>query len=332
MSKLFTLIKQGMESPERILPYLRRRVQRKFSKRVLNIYRNPSIYLNSKLGIGTNIFNREWEVLVVLDTCRIDSLRQLQAEYTFLDDIETIWSVGSHSSEWIANTFDTKYKDILSKTAYISSNPHLKMVLLDKFESELTDDAERVKTYGRHNIVSPKDIGKYEDLSTYSGEDYDFCPPRYVIDRGISIARSSEFDRLVLHYMPPHMPYLNRTIPSDSDLSTYDGNIFSYIAETGDKESVFKAHKNMLRWVLNEVELLRKNIDARIAITSDHGDALGEYGVLNHRAGSLHPYVKRVPWTMTAGVDSGSYEPKFSNEQDETTNSTKETLEALGYV
>ncbi|KPN30684.1 hypothetical protein SY89_01420 [Halolamina pelagica] len=77
---------------------------------------------------GTPVWDKEWDVLVVLDTCRPDLLQEVSNEYDFLagyDTSQSINSLGSRSPEWIRKTFDPdEHADSLAKTAYVSANPH----------------------------------------------------------------------------------------------------------------------------------------------------------------------------------------------------------------
>ena len=64
--------------------------------------------------IGTNVFAKERDILVILDACRLDLYQE-----SINADAESIWSVGSSSEEWLANTFaevDT------SDTIYVTGN------------------------------------------------------------------------------------------------------------------------------------------------------------------------------------------------------------------
>ena len=42
------------------------------------------------LPYGTNVYTREWDVLVVLDACRADLLRAVAPETDLLDDVGTL--------------------------------------------------------------------------------------------------------------------------------------------------------------------------------------------------------------------------------------------------
>lgn len=59
---------------------------------------------SSRRPLGTNVFERDWGLLVVLDTCRYDALAAVADDYDFLDDVSAVTSVGGSTREWRANT------------------------------------------------------------------------------------------------------------------------------------------------------------------------------------------------------------------------------------
>ena len=65
---------------------------------------------------GTNVFDREWDLLVVLDACRVDALRAVADEYDFLDGVDSMPSVGSTSFEWLNHTFDRAHEEEIART------------------------------------------------------------------------------------------------------------------------------------------------------------------------------------------------------------------------
>lgn len=71
----------------------------------------------SRYPIGRNVYERDWDLLVVLDTCRVDALREVSPEYDFIGEVDAVWSVGSATAEWTANTFTQSHLDKISKTA-----------------------------------------------------------------------------------------------------------------------------------------------------------------------------------------------------------------------
>lgn len=304
-------------------------------------YRLPSTILNGYYPIGTNVFDKDWDVLILLDTCRVDALEAVADEYDFLNEVGSLKSVGGSSAEWIARTFDTSHRDDISQAAYLSANTHAEGVLDIKWQNT----GEKHATYRalRHTpTVDIDDLGKVEYLFKYEpwgedgprGHEKGMTPPRYVTDRAIQVNRKADFDRLVLHYFQPHSPWVANALEEDRDLKEYEDDWWGYLTETGDVESVWEAYLDDLRYVLDDVEILLENIDAdRVAISADHGEAFGEYGILGHKNGSLHPKVRNVPWAITDAEDTGNYEPEIEEPDASRTSreDLNEQLEALGY-
>lgn len=65
--------------------------------------------ISIRIPVGTQIFERDWDILIVLDTRRSDPLATVADEYDFLHDRSAVWSQESTSGEWVAHTFDRKY-------------------------------------------------------------------------------------------------------------------------------------------------------------------------------------------------------------------------------
>ncbi|QCC60914.1 hypothetical protein DVR14_14310 [Natrinema thermotolerans] len=152
-------------------------------------------------------------------------------------------------------------------------------------------------------------------------------------DRGIDVVRNEDFERVILHYLQPHPPYMARALEADRPLHEHERDWWGYLGDTGDKETVWETYLDELRYVLDDVELLLENMDAeRVAITADHGEAFGEYWEFGHKTGSMHPKVRTVPWVETSATDTGTYTPEFEAPQENDADGTlSEQLEALGY-
>jgi hypothetical protein len=72
---------------------------------IYGVYLCPALFVEKYVDLGTNVFDREWNMLVLLDACRVDTLRMVASEFDSLNDVGSLWSVGSTSKEWYANTF-----------------------------------------------------------------------------------------------------------------------------------------------------------------------------------------------------------------------------------
>lgn len=287
----------------------------------------------SRYPMGTNVYDRSWDALILLDTCRVDALREVAPEYDFLSEHEigAITSRGSTSKEWIANTFTTEHVDQVNQTACVSANAFMEHVLADQkypyegFSSRLLD----------WHPVAPDDFLVLDQPWQYiSEEDKPFVhtPAAYLTDRAIAVGREYDAERLIVHYSQPHDPYTATAREEDRELHEHEATPFEYLRNGGDRELVWNVYLECLREVLDEVAVLLDNLDAeRVIISADHGEAFGEFGLYHHPMGLPHPTVRRVPWAITSASDTHSYTPTVEPPADETTKATKEQLKNLGY-
>lgn len=282
---------------------------------------------------GQNVFLMDWDVLILLDTCRVDALQAVANEYEFITDVSSIRSVGGTSAEWMANTFTQKHTETINKTAYIVNN-----AFASKLFSENGYSLPEIP-FCSWKTVEENDFGKLEHIWKYEpkgeggeiGHLMGHTPPRPVTDRAISAIRNSDYERVILHYNQPHKPYTADAINEGRALEEHEHFPFDYLRRGGSKDTVFNSYLNNLRYVLDDVKLLLQNIDAnRVAISADHGEAFGEYCTYEHPFGSLNPVVRLVPWVITSGEDNKTYTPEFDHIENPDRD-IDELLNALGY-
>ena len=266
---------------------------------------------------GTPIFDREWDLLVVLDACRADLLREVVNEYPFLST-ETCDSVGSATEEWLAKNFAPAYKRPMSETAYVTGNPHS--------ARGAGFDEERL----RH----------VENVWSHSWSDEDrTVRAEAVTDYAVRVGREVDAERYVVHYMQPHHPFVGRPelnsgigFRADAD---YD-HVWEKLRRGGvSLAEVWRGYRANLRYVLDSVETLLSNFDAeRAVVTADHGNAVGEWGVYGHPMYVPIAALKRVPYCRTRAVDGGTYEPpvEVSRSDGRPTADVEEHLRDLGYA
>lgn len=331
-------INKGIKNPKAALRFAYNNILRQ------NLYRVPLTYVSTRSTIGTNVFSKDWDVLILLDTGRVDALEAVSKEYDFIENVDKIKSVGGASPEWIAATFVEEYSDIIQNTAYLSANGSSNEILGKKLPASRTWDESHIayKLLAKHNTVDLKKLGKHENIWKYKGniktEDGDSreiaTPPRFVTERAIDVGRNYDYERLIVHYHQPHAPYTANAIKENRELHDYEENPRKYISETGDFQTVWETYLDELRYVLDDVELLIENLDAeRVVISADHGEALDVWRGM-HSIGSIHPKVRYVPWITTSATDSGEYIPetKSPEKSDKTSSqSSEELLKALGY-
>ena len=276
------------------------------------------------------MFDREWDALIVLDACRVDALSRLASEFEFLGDVDSVRSVGSTSGEWMAQTFDRAYEREIQRTAMVTANVHSETVLREGNAPPQWIDAP--VAWPAWDPVDPAAFSRLEEVWEHGwDDDLGTVPPRRVTDSAITIGREEDHDRLIVHYLQPHAPYLERN---------GSGEVTTRLAEPLDAlqsghiewERAWEAYLENLRVVLSEVELLVENLDAeRVILTADHGEAFGELGFYEHPVSCPHPAVKRVPWVEMTASDQAEYVPSATT-TDRVESNTVDQLEALGYV
>ncbi len=271
-----------------------------------------------RLPYGTDVYEREWDVLVVLDACRADLLQSVAPEFDFLGDVDTLRSVGSSSSEWLENTFEGNPET--GRTVMVTGN-----TWTDRY---LTADA----------------FGALDEVWKYAwDDDLGTVPAEAITDRAIALAREREPDRLVVHYMQPHHPFVPEPLSGDDGMARTGSHSSEsnpwILLRRGDvsAEAVWSAYEANLRYVLPEVATLVEDVAGRVAITADHGNLFGEWGLYGHPMHTPVPALLTVPWVETAGGGQETYTPSRTPPEPLPVSriygadTDRDRLEALGY-
>ncbi|ERH01938.1 MAG: hypothetical protein J07HN6_01499 [Halonotius sp. J07HN6] len=271
-----------------------------------------------RLSYGTNVYERSWDVLVVLDGCRADLLSAVADEYAFLSSVGAVRSVGSSSSEWLEHTFHDQPET--ASTVMVTGN-----TWTDRY---LDADA----------------FAALDEVWKYAWDDEQgTIPPRAITDRAIAQARDRSPDRLVVHYMQPHHPFIADPIDGDGGLvraGSHSNTANPWVLlRQGDVgvDRVWDAYRATLRCVLDEVAVLCENLDGRVAITADHGNLFGEWGLYGHPMETPVPALLRVPWAETTATDRTTREPTLDPpeplpvERVYGDDAAADQLDALGY-
>jgi len=263
-------------------------------------------------AVGTEIYEESWDLLVVLDGCRADVLRSVADEYSFIDHVDTTFSKGSSSREWIATNFRSAYRAQTRNTAYVTGNP---------FSDEYLSDT---------------DFGELEEVWRYEwDDDVGTIPPDPLTNRAIRRGRETNPERMVVHYMQPHFPSMaDPELGSEVDPETnvWVDSVWERLEEGSvSRERVWNAYRENLRYVLDSVSVLLENVDADgVVITADHGNGFGEAGIYGHPRLRTHRVLREVPWVTTTATDQKSREPTV-DEGEEPTADVQERLGDLGY-
>jgi hypothetical protein len=262
---------------------------------------------------GDYIYDDDWDLLVILDACRYDLMQEVTDSYDFLDEGECRRSVNSVTRLWMKQNFNHRYLSEISETCYISGNPFTETMI----DHNTFHDVVEV---WRQAWIEPGTV-----------------PPHAVTDATIRASRESDCEKIIAHYMQPHCPFIPKSeICKTKNLDKFGnqpaGDVWDRL-QRGEitEEEVWEGYRQNLELVLDSLEILLENVDAEtVAITSDHGNAMGEWNVYGHVPDNPLESLRKVPWITTSAVDQGTHEPEEREES--VTVDRQSQLESLGYL
>lgn len=299
-----------------------------------NFYNGLFFSLTSRYPIGTNIFDREWDLLLVLDACRVDAMKEVASEYDFIRTVGSIWSVGSSSHEWACKTYTNDHLGIIRDTRLVSTNPLVLKTLRDRMYPPGNLYSVPVMC-ADWDVVGEYDFGEFRHIGEDSYGKYELPPsPETLTGSVIDAGRETDFERTVVHYMQPHIPhgaaaYAEERSPTNIEATPWKSLRAGDTTET----EVWENYLDTLRMALDSIELLLENFDAeKVVITADHGELFGEYGAYGHPAGFPHPNLKKVPWVTASAEDERTFTPDVDVQNRETETSVEDQLRQLGYL
>lgn len=226
----------------------------------------------------------DWDVLIILDSMRYDVFREI------VDLGEAVWSSGSTTDEWLANTWKGKYN-----ACYITANP---------FVSNTVNPAGWRASDHFAEIIPVWDFGWKKVKGCYT------VPPEEVVKAYRKWRLRGIRRKVILHFMQPHSPFISEKvlpIPWIVDLKKegvvklgmQDGRrMYQYWVNKYGAEYVREAYKDNARLVLSHVIPLAKKLvkeGKKVIITSDHGELLGENGLWGHLK-VITKELRIVPW------------------------------------
>lgn len=252
---------------------------------------------------GKSIWEKEWDILCVLDGCRYDTFNEV-----YPGEATSTISVASTSESWIRKELK---KHDTSDVGYISGNPYAADLKKEEFHSLHLEGV--IKTdYGVETV-----------------------PPEPLTQRAVELfQRKDSPNRLIIHYMQPHVPFRSRPEWFEEFLETDEWGATGWDrlnTGTVSEEDWLAAYRDNLQWVLGEggIESIKTSVDARIALTSDHGNAIGEYGIYGHPRRIPIDAVRKVPWAEIEGKkdSDNTTDMNYQSQAFE----VEDQLEALGY-
>ncbi|WP_330632551.1 hypothetical protein [Halocatena halophila] len=256
---------------------------------------------------GIDIFDEDWDTLIILDACRYD---EFQARSTLDGRLEHRISRGSTSPEFVRGNFSGK---TLHDVVYVSANAWF---------AQLKDDIDA-------------EVHSYEFVDR-DAKDGITSKPETVTAAALDALSEYPNKRLIIHYMQPHWPYLGPTGDKFPDARFFKG----VRSEETTHEDIMQAYRENLDLVLEEVETLLDHDVGKTVVTADHGELLGDrekpipIKAYRHPEGIHVDSLVKVPWQIFETDERRvikserpeSFEPEVTDEQ------VTENLRDLGYM
>lgn len=305
-----------------------------------------------------SIWEKDWDLLILVDACRKDLMDVVAPEYEYIYSINEYTSPGSCTPEWLKDSFGQEYESNLSETAYVTGNPNSIRAFPYNYPSKCDCGNNLNPSYsskyydGEHicgscgNMIEgdrevPVQILREVWREKWDNE-YGTILPRPITDVAIKTARQQDPENMIIHYMQPHHPFISspkldqgfQIVNENKSPEKMSKTIWEKLDDNEViKDIVWREYKNNLEFVLDEIELLVKNIQYDSAvITTDHGNAIGEYSLYGHFKNLPISCLVDVPWCTIKVEDKNNYQPNINYDDiNRTTARVESQLEDLGY-
>lgn len=269
---------------------------------------------------GQNITKEKWDKLIILDACRYDFFEKNYKD--FLEgNLEKRKSRGTSTAEWLVKTFPDKYN-----ITYVSSNANINSLNVPTFWGK-----KWVATKHFKKIIDVWDFGWDDEVMTVPPDNVNKAYIKNKIDNRAII----HYNQPHAPYFGFDHKFIRTSDPSKVDGKTdftvprflkkkfvdfgfrFEKNITKIkswkirkkmgmaprnpVEEVWRKcslEEIHNYYEENLRRVLKYASELVGNMDGKIVITADHGEAFGENGVWEHPSETYIPILLEVPWLV----------------------------------
>lgn len=225
---------------------------------------------------GDDIFEEDWDNLLILDACRFDVF---EARSDLPGGLESRWSKGSNTIEFLKGNLSTRE---LYDTVYVTANPQF-FRRKDEIEGRF------------HHVVNVWDSGWDPELGT--------VPPAATTEHARWAASEFPDKRLLVHYLQPHYPFIGHAINTGKLENEQNPSVWDLaMADEIDGEAIWEAYVDNLDLVLEHVRPLLTELEGKTVVTSDHGNMMGERArpfpirEWGHPVGIYTDELVRIPW------------------------------------
>lgn len=303
------------------------------------------------------IVDEDWDYLIVLDACRYDYFKKNYRNF-LSGNLEPRWSAASRTAEWVIKNFTKPLDDII----YVSSNPFINGIgrpieditslkvswdareyfkdVIDVWiegwdKNTQTVSPEIVNRYVKRNVGRGRMIIHYmqphQPYLSYKKNKWDVR--NNVLGNKKSNNIIKDFLKSIRYFLKPFIKIINeKTVWRLMNLLGFKLDALrKHVVENRINE-LKELYEENLRIVLSNVSELVDFLEGKIVVTSDHGEAFGEYGEWGHVKGySKNEVLRKVPWLVIEKAKSKKIKDvKIKKSKKET--DIKNRRRRLGYL
>lgn len=220
------------------------------------------------------LHHSDWRTLIILDACRFDFFAREIDSY-LEGDLRAVDSEAKATRPWYREHWKGEFPGIslLSQTPV----PFRKISPIYKnFDQAILLGKEAKEEKGHHGWMDP-------------------------IQGLKSVQKRKQGNRVLLHLIPPHGPFIGEEGKDFVDRIYGEENIWDYTpaekwAKENSWEKIEEYYTENLRSVLSAISQERENLGDELVLSSDHSELIGERGIYMHPANQDHPSQTIVPW------------------------------------
>jgi len=233
---------------------------------------------------GVDVFEEDWDNLILLDACRYDYFEQY---HDLPGDLETRTSRGGATYEFVRANFSGR---TLHDVVYVTTNSWY-VRLREELGSEL------------HDVIDLH----LDPEAKYHDDEFKIVMPDTLAETAREAADRYPEKRLLIHYIQPHHPFVGPTGREHfSHPSSALGEVFD-AAESATIETLRRAYRENVEIAVGSVAELLPNLAGKTVVSADHGEMLGErhdylpMRDIGHHEGIYNEPLTTVPWHVIEG-------------------------------
>lgn len=267
---------------------------------------------------GVDIFEEDWDNLLILDSFRYDVFEKTYEDYDLPGTLDHKISRGAATHEFLrGNVADRELHD----TVYVTSSPHY--YKHDDIRGEF------------HEVVHVWEEEGVEDARSQ--------PPEVMAEYAHRAAEQYPNKRLLLHFVQPHCPFIGEFGSENFDRVEWVNHVGlgNTTGEEVSEDTVWKAYMENVDIVMPYARELMEELDGLNVVTADHGQMVGDrqwpiplkdYG---HPEGVYIETLVKVPWLSFLNgsrKEIVAESPERTVDDENLEEAAEETLRELGYL